>query len=105
MKKKTKIIIAVCVFACLIFGVGVPVLINELYKLNKGYVTMWSCGELLDFYGSLLGSVATIAALVATIWFTRKQIKTDRYIESETKKWKKQKKYLMTSLIRLTRQY
>lgn len=92
MKKKTKIIIAVCVFACLFFGVGVPILINELYKLNKGYVTIWSCGELLDFYGSLLGSVATIAALIFTILFTKKQITTDRYIASEKNKWEETEK-------------
>lgn len=103
---KSWIIIGVIILAVL--GIAIPIIINECYK-KGGYVTEWSCGELLDYYGSLLGSVATIAALIFTIRFTRRQVVSERKIESETKKWETVEKlfdealeaanpYLLTSI-------
>lgn len=66
----------------------VPVGINEAYKKGDGYITVWTGSEFLSYYGTILGAVSTIIALVGTIVFTRRQILFERYIQSETEKWK-----------------
>jgi len=68
--------------------VGVPVIINELYKLDCGYLTVWAGADVLGYYGTLVGAGVTIFVLWWTICFTRKQIRHDRYIQVETDKWK-----------------
>lgn len=40
--------------------IGVPIVINELYLQNKGYMTVWEGADVLSFYGAALGSVGTI---------------------------------------------
>ena len=72
-----------------IFVFGVPIVINEAYKAGPGYVTMWGAAEVLSFYGSVLGAVVTAASLFATIWFTRKQIVRDRFLERNLERWHK----------------
>lgn len=67
--------------------VAVPIIINECYKPNKGYITVWGGAEVLSYYGTLLGATATILVLDRTIKFTRKQIQHDRYIQTEQSKW------------------
>lgn len=66
------------VVATLLFGVAVPIIINELYKTGKGYITVWNGADVLSYYGSLLGAVATIVALICTINFTIKSQREDR---------------------------
>lgn len=67
--------------------VGVPIIINEAYKANKGYLTVWGGPEVLSYYGTLLGAAATIIALFATIRFTRRQITSERYVRNTQNKW------------------
>lgn len=43
----------------IIASLMVPVIINESYKYGKGYLTVWSGGELLNFYGSYLAFIGT----------------------------------------------
>lgn len=74
-------------FAVLLVVVG-PIIINECYKPNKGYLTVWGGAEVLSYYGTLLGAVATIWVLDRTIRFTCRQIRYDRYIQNEEAKWK-----------------
>lgn len=59
-----KIIVIVTLF---IIAIAVPFFINELYKDNAGYITIWGAEEVLAFYGELLGSLATIGAVYLTI--------------------------------------
>ena len=54
------------------FIVGIPILINESYKNGQGYITMWNAADVLSYYGNILGSAATIIALIVTIRFTSK---------------------------------
>lgn len=78
-----------CILGVAVFLVAlVPVGINEAYKKGGGYATVWTGSELLAYYGTILGATATIIALVGTISFTRCQILFERYIQSETEKWK-----------------
>mgnify|MGYP001081985209 CR=1 FL=1 len=74
--------------AAILLVVLLPVGINEAYKIGEGYITVWTGSEFLAYYGTILGAVSTIIALVGTIVFTRRQILFERYIQSETEKWK-----------------
>ena len=77
-----------CSILLLFLMVGIPVIINELYKLDCGYLTIWSGADVLGYYGTLVGAGVTIFVLCWTICFTRKQIRHDRYIQIKTDKWK-----------------
>ena len=39
-------IIGLC--AIIVFVVGVPIIINESYKANSGYVTLWTAADVLS---------------------------------------------------------
>ena len=67
--------------------IGVPLGINEIYKKGPGYITVWDGADVLSFYGTILGTCATVLALVITIVFTRKQISRESYLKSESEKW------------------
>lgn len=82
-----KIIGLILLFVFLI--VGIPIIINECYKANCGYLTVWSGADVLGYYGSILGSVIAAITLVVTIVFTKKQIQRESYLKSEEEKWSK----------------
>ena len=69
--------------------IGIPMIINECYKANSGYTTVWNGADVLGYYGSILGSVIAISTLAITIVFTKKQIQRDNFIKNETEKWAK----------------
>lgn len=64
-------------------------IINETYKHSGFYVTMWNAADMLSYYGTLLGTVTTVAALVITITFTKKQLQHDRFLDRNYAKWEK----------------
>ena len=82
-------IVAVALF----FIAGVPVIINESYKIASQtgilYVTKWEAADVLTYYGAVLGGIATILALIYTIAFTRMQLRRDRFLEKSYAKWEK----------------
>lgn len=80
--------------------VGVPIVINELYKCDKGYITVWEGSDVLAYYGSLLGAAATIIALVVTIIFTQKNQKEERKLS--VKPYLETKKYHYTDLMNIS---
>lgn len=86
MKKKILFAIAV-LLGIILFVFGVPIVINECYKAG-GYVTLWSAEDVLSYYGTILGATVSVAVLAATILFTRKQIRHDQFINSQSEKWK-----------------
>lgn len=87
IKRVLKIIFAIVIVISLV--VGIPIVINECYKSNSGYITVWSGADVLGYYGSILGSVIAVATLAITIIFTKKQIQRDSFLKSETEKWAK----------------
>ena len=91
MKRKVLYIIAVMMIGILIFG-G-PILINELYKENTGYITLWGAKEVLGYYGIVLGcllnAIVSIYVVRKTIRNTQSQILYEKEVESEKEKWKK----------------
>lgn len=92
MKYKWRyLLIIICVT---FFIIGVPIIINELYKTNKGYITLWGASELLSYYGTILGAIATIIAVFFTIRFTKKQICYESTIQHRKQKWEQVDKLL-----------
>ena len=85
--KNIKIVIAIITAIFLI--VGVPLIINECYKANCGYITVWDGTDVLGYYGTILGAAIAVLTLVATIIFTKKQIQRDSYLRLETDKLSK----------------
>ena len=69
--KTEKTIWLKCIIAAIVLIVLIPVVINELYKMNTGYITMWGASDVLNYYGAILGSLVTVGALVITIIFTK----------------------------------
>lgn len=78
--------------------VGIPIIINEAYKVNKGYLTVWGGPEVLSYYGTLLGAAATIVALFATIQFTRRQIIFERYVRNTQNKWNRIEEFFVSAI-------
>lgn len=86
--RKAKYIVII-VLAILFFTILIPIAINESYKHGVIYVTKWDAADVLAYYGTILGTVATATALVVTITFTHKQIRRDCYLKKESEKWEK----------------
>ena len=95
-KKIVKVILAVLIIT--IFVVGIPIVINECYKANCGYSTAWDASAMLGYYGTVLGAIITVATLVATITFTKKQIQRESFLKAESEKWDKLKSVFLEIL-------
>ncbi len=47
----------------IIFAVSVlavPIFINESYKTNSGYITLWKAKDLLSYFGAVISAIGTI---------------------------------------------
>ncbi len=95
-KKILKIIIFVIVLSFFVFGI--PIIINECYKGDCGYLTMWDASVVLGYYGTILGVIITVITLVATISFTKKQIQRESFLKTESEKWNKLKSIFLEIL-------
>ena len=89
MKNKKWIWLLFFLLGFLFFVVGVPVIINECYRSDSGYLTFWGPADVLSYYGTILGSAIAVTTLLITIRFTRKQILRDTYLNFEKGKWEK----------------
>ena len=87
MKIKQLIRIIVCIFVGIFLVFGIPVIINECYKTNSGYITVWSGADVLGYYGTILGSIIAVTTLVVTIVFTKKQLQRESFLKTESEKW------------------
>lgn len=87
IKKAVKIVLII--LGAMFLIIGVPIVINECYKTNSGYTTVWDGADLLGYYGAILGSVIAVATLAVTIIFTKKQIQRESYIRTEAEKFSK----------------
>ena len=89
MKIKRIAKIVLIILGAIFLIIGVPIIINECYKSNFGYSTVWNGADALGYYGAILGSVIAVATLAVTIIFTKKQIQRDNLLKTETEKWAK----------------
>lgn len=76
----------------------IPIAINELYKKNTGYMTIWGAADVLSYYGTILGACVTVGALIVTILFTKKQIQRDSFIKNQEEKWNRIESLISGSL-------
>lgn len=89
MKIKRIVKIVLVILGAIFLIIGVPVTINECYKANLGYSTVWNGADALGYYGAILGSIIAVATAAVTIIFTKKQIQRDTFLKTETEKWAK----------------
>lgn len=94
--KVIKIILGI--IAAIFLIVGIPIIINECYKANCGYITVWDGADVLGYYGTILGSIIAVATLAITIIFTKKQIQRDSFLKNENEKWNRLKAIFMQTL-------
>ena len=58
-------LIAILIIAIFI---SMPFMINESYKLGKGYITLWDASDVLSFYGAILSFLgSTVLGVVALV--------------------------------------
>lgn len=101
MKKSWLKWLAIGLLAVIVFVVGIPIIINECYKANSGYITMWGAADVLSYYGTVLGALVAAITIVITINFTRKQIQRENYLKNQTEKWSKIEKAFMEAASRI----
>ena len=84
--KKSKSLIAVLIIiGTLIFIFGIPIIINELYKTDDGYVTLWGAADVLSFYATILSSLITIVVLIITLHYNKKDMNKElKFYMSQT---------------------
>lgn len=70
--KRKWFIFCVAFILSLFLVFAIPIIINELYKLNDGYLTLWDASDVLAFYAVILSGIITIGALIVTIYFSKK---------------------------------
>ena len=61
------------IIVTLIAIIIIPVVINELYKVNDGYITVWNGDDVLSFYGAAIGAIGTII-LGIVAWAQNKRL-------------------------------
>ena len=96
LKLVGKVVLAILCIAVLVFGI--PIIINECYKANCGYSTVWDASAMLGYYGVILGAIITVVTLVATITFTKRQIQRESFLKMENEKWSKLKSIFLDIL-------
>lgn len=67
IKKHWFIVTLICIFLIL----GVPFLIHIFYKIPASkdfWVSDWESGNLLEFYGSMLGFISTVILSLLALW-------------------------------------
>jgi len=59
--KKHRVIVAILVaILSLLAVIVVPLIINESYKSNEGYITVWGGSDVLSYFGAVVGAGGTI---------------------------------------------
>ena len=51
----------------------IPIIINELYKNNSGYITLWDASDVLSYYSVILTGILSVSILAITILATRRE--------------------------------
>lgn len=80
MKRKTLAIGILVGIIALFLEIGIPVIINELYKIDSGYVTLWNAADVLAFYSVILSGLFSVGILAITIRYNRKE--TERQVQA-----------------------
>lgn len=87
MNTKTFKHIAFGTLATLVFAIGIPIVINESYKIGGGYYTVWDGTDLLGFYGTLLSQIIAVIILAATFIEERNKDRKSKNWQIEEQRW------------------
>lgn len=80
--KKSLIIITLCCFILII--IFAPIIINESYKVNNGYITLWGAPEMLSYSSAVISAIGTIfIGIIAIIQNDRANKTNDRLLKLE----------------------
>ena len=63
--------------SAIILVVGVPFIINECYKKNDGYITVWNAADLLSYYGTIVAAGIGIVGVYFTVYIANKNYRDD----------------------------
>lgn len=96
--KKSLIRWSLVVILALLAVIGGLIIINECYKGDSGYITIWSAADTLSYYGTVLGALVAAATIAVTIIFTRKQLQRESFLKSETEKWSNIERIIASTL-------
>lgn len=97
-KCKGILVVSIIIIFSILF-VGVPLVINECYKADTGYITKWGAADVLSYYGVILGSIVAIISLMVTITVTRKQILSERTYTCARTKWEQTEAVVAKALL------
>lgn len=75
--KKPRIKWCALVIGALAAIVGVPIIINECYKANSGYMTIWGAADVLSYYGTIIAAAGAAIGVFASIKVATKNYKED----------------------------
>lgn len=89
MKRTKTIKIILSIFVALLLVVAAPVIISVCFSAGNNNQSPLRASDILGYYGTILGAVVTIGALIATILFTKRQIQRQSFIDLQEKKWDK----------------
>ncbi|WP_322200895.1 hypothetical protein [Acutalibacter intestini] len=64
MKKKKWLIVLAVMAIVLVLVIGIPLIINKLYKMGPGFVTVWDGADMLSYYGTLLGDCGAVIGVL-----------------------------------------
>lgn len=70
--------VVLVLLAVLFFIAGIPLIINESYKANVGYMTLWDAADALSYYGMIVAAVGTGIGVFITVRYSQKQYQEDR---------------------------
>jgi hypothetical protein len=59
-KRKEPKLVVLIIFLSVLVIVGTPIIINELYKIDKGYYTVWNANDVLAYTGTIISAIGTI---------------------------------------------
>lgn len=77
-------LVAISIVFVILIAVVVPVAINESYKANKGYVTVWGGSDVLGYFGEIVGAIGTIVlGIVAWLQNIQMHKQNERLVKIE----------------------
>ena len=65
------------VLALLAVVIGIPVIINESYKVNSGYMTMWGAADALSYYGAIIAASIGVIGVYFTVYMANRNYRED----------------------------
>ena len=77
MKNKRYLWLILAGVVLLLLTFGVPIIINELYKKNSGYMTIWGAADVLGYYGMIVAALLGVAGVYLTVYVSNKNYRED----------------------------